>query len=440
MNRRFLRAIFAMAPSAILLLAYSTGPEPRHTAAPGDDPLACTTAGCHTGTALNGGGGSVTVDFPDGTSYTPGATKTFNITISDPKGRVYGFQMSARLDSNPSNGQAGDFTSGIQQIVICDDSNLKGPLGCPANNPVQFIEHSRPFTANTISVQWKAPATNVGNIHIYVAGNAANNDGNDTGDHIYTASYLLTPAGPPTITSLNSAADFSATAGLASGTWLEIYGSNLSDSTRLWAGSDFDGIKAPTSLENVTVTINGIQAFIDYVSPTQVNVQAPADTAVGDAIPIVLTNKSGKSTITMAKKQIAPAVLAPASFNVGGKQYVVAQFSDQTFVGKTGLIAGLPFRPAAAGDVITIYAIGCGPVSQNVLPGEIAQGVTTLLSPLNFKFNGVAGTLSYAGLAPGQVGLYQFNVKVPTGVSGDVPLQIDASGAPIGQTLFITVQ
>jgi len=142
----------------------------------------------------------------------------------------------------------------------------------------------------------------------------------------------------------------------------------------------------------------------------------------------------------MAKKQIAPAVLAPASFNVGGKQYVVAQFSDQTFVGKTGLIAGLPFRPAAAGDVITIYAIGCGPVSQNVLPGEIAQGVTTLLSPLNFKFNGVAGTLSYAGLAPGQVGLYQFNVKVPTGVSGDVPLQIDASGAPIGQTLFITVQ
>jgi len=440
MNRRFLRAIFAMAPSAILLLAYSTGPEPRHTAAPGDDPLACTTAGCHTGTALNGGGGSVTVDFPDGTTYTPGATKTFNITISDPKGRVYGFQMSARLDSNLSNGQAGDFTSGIQQIVICDDSNLKGPLGCPANNPVQFIEHSRPLTANTISVQWKAPATNVGNIHIYVAGNAANNDGNDTGDHIYTASYLLTPAGPPTITSLNSAADFSATAGLASGTWLEIYGSNLSDSTRLWAGSDFDGIKAPTSLENVTVTINGIQAFIDYVSPTQVNVQAPADTAVGDAIPIVLTNKSGKSTITMAKKQIAPAVLAPASFNVGGKQYVVAQFSDQTFVGKTGLIAGLPFRPAAAGDVITIYAIGCGPVSQNVLPGEIAQGVTTLLSPLNFKFNGVAGTLSYAVLAPGQVGLYQFNLKVPTGVSGDVPLQIDASGAPIGQTLFITVQ
>jgi len=125
---------------------------------------------------------------------------------------------------------------------------------------------------------------------------------------------------------------------------------------------------------------------------------------------------------------------------VGGKQYVVAQFSDLTFVGKTGLIAGLNFRPAKAGEVITIYAIGCGPVSQNVLPGEIAQGTTTLLSPLSFKFNGVAGTLAYAGLAPGQVGLYQFNVTVPTGVSGDVPLLIEAAGAAIGQTVFVTVQ
>ena len=41
------RAILAMAPSVVLLYAYATGPEPRHTAAPGDDKLACTTSGCH---------------------------------------------------------------------------------------------------------------------------------------------------------------------------------------------------------------------------------------------------------------------------------------------------------------------------------------------------------------------------------------------------------
>ena len=56
---KLIRAIAAIFPSALLLFAYSTGPEPRHTAAPGDDQLACASAGCHNGTALNGGGGSV---------------------------------------------------------------------------------------------------------------------------------------------------------------------------------------------------------------------------------------------------------------------------------------------------------------------------------------------------------------------------------------------
>ena len=45
--------------SAVLIFAYATGPDPRHTGAPGDDQQACATSGCHTGTALNGGGGNV---------------------------------------------------------------------------------------------------------------------------------------------------------------------------------------------------------------------------------------------------------------------------------------------------------------------------------------------------------------------------------------------
>ena len=119
---------------------------------------------------------------------------------------------------------------------------------------------------------------------------------------------------------------------------------------------------------------------------------------------------------------------------------MVAQFPDQTFVGPAGLIAGLAFRPARAGDVVTIYAIGCGPVAPDVAPGTIAQGVTALPNPLSFKFGGMPAGLQYAGLAPGSVGLYQFNVIVPSGVSGDVPLAIDAQGTSLGQNLYITVQ
>ena len=88
--------------------------------------------------------------------------------------RVYGFEMTARLESNLSNGQAGDFTAGALQVVKCDNESPKGPAGCPANAQVQFITHTRPFPTNTIQVQWTAPATNVGNVRIYIAANAVN--------------------------------------------------------------------------------------------------------------------------------------------------------------------------------------------------------------------------------------------------------------------------
>src|SRR6476469_2957086 len=94
------RAILAMVPSVVLLYAYATGPEPRHTAAPGDDPLACASLGCHVGTALNGGGGNVKVNFAGAQSYTPGVAQTFSIVITDPVARLFGFQLTARLESD----------------------------------------------------------------------------------------------------------------------------------------------------------------------------------------------------------------------------------------------------------------------------------------------------------------------------------------------------
>ena len=430
--------------SAILIFAYASGPDPRHTAAPGDDPAACTTSGCHTGTALNGGGGNVVVNFPNGMTYTPGGQQTFTVVITDSRARVYGFQMTARLESNLSNGQAGDFTAGTQQIVLCDNSTLKGSRGCPANAPVEFIEHDMPYQTKTINVQWTAPSTNVGNVHIYVAGNAANGDGTNQGDHIYTANYVLTPqstsSNPPTIAAVVSASGFNGNAGLASGTWLEIYGANLSSTTRGWAGSDFNGSNAPTSLDGVSVTVDGIPAYVDFVSPGQVNVQAPDDSHTGAGIPIAVTNSSGQSnTFSMQKNAIAPAVLAPSSFNVQGHQWVVAQHSDQAYVGRTGLISGLNFRPARVGETIVIYGIGFGPVTPNTPAGTIATQATSLVNRPNFRFGQTPANLVYYGLAPNFVGLYQFNVTVPNVSAGDMPLNIDVGGVTLNQNCFITV-
>jgi uncharacterized protein (TIGR03437 family) len=427
---------------SLLLYAHAEGPDPRHTAAPGDDPLACTTSGCHVGTPLNGGGGNVAVSFPNGLKYTPGEKQTFTITITDSAARKWGFQMTARLESNLSNGQAGDFTAGTGQIVICDDASFKQSKGCPANKPVQFIEHYiQPFNTNVISVSWTAPATNVGNVHIYVAANAANGNTLETGDHIYAANYTLCPKASPTISAVVSASGFNANAGLASGTWLEIYGTGLSCSTRGWAGNDFVGSNAPTGLDNVSVTIGGIKAFVDYVSPGQVNVQAPEDSKTGAEFPVVVQNDGGTSAgFPLQKNAIAPALLGPSSFIVGGKQYVVAQHLDQSYVGKAGLIAGLNFKPAVPGETITIFGIGFGPVTPSSPAGVIAAGSTSLVTKPTFRFGQTAATLGYYGLTPGLVGLYQFNVVVPNVSSGDQQLNVDVGGTTVNQPLFITVQ
>src|SRR5579871_6662594 len=84
-----------------LLYSYSSGPDPRYTGAPGDS----TCVECHTGTALNAGGGSVQLTSSAGANYTPGQQQTLTITITDSAARVYGFQATARPDSKSASGQ-----------------------------------------------------------------------------------------------------------------------------------------------------------------------------------------------------------------------------------------------------------------------------------------------------------------------------------------------
>jgi uncharacterized protein (TIGR03437 family) len=430
--------------SVALISAYSTGPDPRYTGAPGDSPDACASLGCHVGTALNGGGGNVVVNFSDGLTYSPGVQQTFTIVIADSSARLYGFQMTARLESNLESGQAGDFTSTPDQFVICENSSIKGANGCPGNFPIQFIEHNHPYSTNTISVRWTPPSSDVGDIRIYVAANAANGDANNTDDHIYAANYKLTPraagGSPPNIDSVVSASAFNVDAGLASGTWLEIYGANLSSTTRSWAAGDFHGSNAPTALDGVTVSIGGLPAYVDYVSPGQVNVQAPDDPSTGAGIQVVLKNSGVESNaVSMQKNAIAPALLAPPSFKVQGRQFVLAQFSDLTFAGTPGLIQGLNFRLPKPGDVLTIYGIGFGPVTPATAAGVIAPSSNSLVSKPNFRFGQTAAQLLYYGLVPGFVGLYQFNVAVPNVSAGDMPLNVDAAGVTLNQSLFISV-
>ena len=170
------------------LFAHSFGAPPGETGAPGE--TNCTV--CHAGVA-NSNGGSITISVVNAMTYSPGETLNLTVTVSDPTAMRWGFELTARLASN-----------GMQEA-----GTLSLPAGdtlaqLESSGSLQYVTHTsagtRPGTSGGASwdVLWTAPATNVGAVTFYAAGNAANNNGLPTGDHIYTTSLTIQPAPPVT--------------------------------------------------------------------------------------------------------------------------------------------------------------------------------------------------------------------------------------------------
>jgi uncharacterized protein (TIGR03437 family) len=251
------------------------------------------------------------------------------------------------------------------------------------------------------------------------------------------------PANTPTIGNggVVSASEFGKFTSLSPGSWIEIYGASLASVAHEWGSSDFNGNNAPTSLEGTTVTINGQAAFVEYVSPGQIDVQVPSNVATGVQL-LTVTNPGGTSpAYEVVVNEIEPGFDAPASFNINGTQYVVALFNDGvTYVLPTGAIPGVTSRPASPGDTITLYGVGFGAVTPNTPAGQIATGLTSLAGNFSISIGGMPANVVYAGLAPEYVGLYQFDVVVPQVAAGNVPLTFTLGGNSGTQTLYLNVQ
>lgn len=230
----------------------------------------------------------------------------------------------------------------------------------------------------------------------------------------------------------------------APGSHIEIYGANLFDGTaRTWTAADFNRDNAPTSLDGVSVVINGQGAYVNYISPGQINVQVPTSIPTGGEVPVIVSKSGLQSAFVMLPiRALNPGLLAPAAFKVGDKQYVAAMRQDGTFVGN-GAVAGVPNNPAKAGDIFTFFGTGFGPVTPATTSyaGQIVRAETALTNPIEFKIGGVPAQVLFAGLAPGLVGVYQFNVTMPPGVAdGDAAFEVTLNGVPLAQTLWLPVR
>lgn len=233
----------------------------------------------------------------------------------------------------------------------------------------------------------------------------------------------------------------------SSGSWLQIKGTNLTDVPfRQWIfPDDFAGNNAPTKLGGVSVTVNGKPAFVNFISPGQVNVAVPDDTQTGN-VPVVVTNDNGSSNTFFAQRVasspglLAPPSTFPFSFFVNGKQYLEATIgAANLYVGAPNFVSNFPypFRPAKPGETIFIYGIGFGDVDPP-LPAGVVAGADKLTSSLTISFDQTPANVSYAGHYPTFIGLYFFAVTVPEVSDGDHQIIVKLNGQQLQQTVYLT--
>ena len=269
-----------------------------------------------------------------------------------------------------------------------------------------------------------AAGSYTGNLEIAAAGGTASVS-------ITLAVTGTQPAG--TITSVTNAGSFQP--GFASATWVSIFGTNLSASTQTWGAGDFSNGMLPTSLDGVSVTINGIPAYVEYISQTQINVLAPDDSATG-AVQVQVTAAGQKSNSYTAQKQ----QFAPAFFTFDNGKYVAAEHAaDYSYVGANGLFAGA--TPAKPGETVLLYGTGFGPTDPAAPAGQLVTSPVPLpANSVQVTIGGVAATVGFAGLTDG-AGLYQLNVTVPANLpSGDAAVVATIGGVQTQSGVSITVQ
>jgi len=245
-----------------------------------------------------------------------------------------------------------------------------------------------------------------------------------------TATLTLV-AGGPVIAQVLTVANQSPT--IAPNTFVEIHGTNLAPAgdTRAWQGSDFANSQLPVQLDTVTATVNGRSAYVEYISPTQVNILTPPDALQGTVQ--VLMSSGG---VNSAPFSVPAQPIAPAFFVFPGSPYVAAEHTNGSYLGPASLFPGV--TPARPGETVVLYGSGFGPTVPPVVSGSLVQS-GILPTPPVIIIGGIAASVTFAGLVvPGE---FQFNVVVPLAApDGDNTITAVYGGLSTQSGLLLTVQ
>jgi uncharacterized protein (TIGR03437 family) len=280
-------------------------------------------------------------------------------------------------------------------------------------------------------------------VRIYVAGNAGNGNDADTGDRIFTTSVTLTPnvtSGPkPAIQSSNGVTNGATfEPGIVSGSWTTIYGEHLALTTRSWLETDFNSGQAPTSLDGVRVNIDGKPAAVSYISPGQINLQAPTLDKLGPVAVEVMTPNGSSQIVNAEVRRAAPGWFM---FPQENRKYIAGTTANGALLGKAGLLGTSSTTQAAKpGDTIILYGANFGPTRPPLPPGREVTELSPLEDPPTATIGGMNAIVRYGGGAPNLIGTYQFNLVVPDVPNGDHEVVVTTGGVRTQANAFITVQ
>ena len=232
---------------------------------------------------------------------------------------------------------------------------------------------------------------------------------------------------------------------------LSIFGQNFAPAgtSRKVSGGDLVNGLVPTNLLGVCVSFGDKRAPVFLVTPGQLNVQAPQLPPSGTVAVQVITNCDTPLAAVSNTVNVPVVTAAPEFFyssaSPEGKNPIAA--TDGTTGGGVGDPSrlGQAFALAYPGEIIQIYATGCGLTDPAFAPGQLPPGGAQV-SGITVNIDGVdlpASAVQYAGVAPLNAGLYQLNVVVPLGTTpGDHSIKVSINGvnSPAGSYLSVGAQ
>ena len=317
----------------------------------------------------------------------------------------------------------GNFGDGAINAFDAQTGTLRGPLQDASGTSIHiqglwglmFGNGSHPNGA-------VAPSGGDANTLYFSAGIAGPDDVESHG--------LLGALQPAPVVAVNGVVNAASSSGaIAPGSLTTIFGTGLAATTRTWNSADFVDGKLPVQLDGVSVDIKGKPAYVYFVSPNQIHVIAPADTAEG-AVRVIVTNNR-VSTSAMAQLQ----AVAPAFFTNG--KYVIATHANGRLVGPANQLTGA--TPAKPGEAIVLYGTGFGPTGQAV-DGLVITAPANLTVLPAVSIGNTAAPVTFGGRSA--AGLDQINITVPDLPAGamDVPIVAKLGAASSQAGLVISVQ